>query len=86
MPTEASDFLLDPVVVVRGNGERTIATLEEAADFLRKNLDAAPHANPEGVLWRIEAAISEDEKKHAADAFRGWAQAAELLIGARWRS
>ena len=70
------------LLVKDGANVRVIATLDEASAYVEASTDGE-RANREGVLFRLQAAHTPDEKRVAADAFRGWLDATGLLVEAR---
>jgi hypothetical protein len=75
-----SDFAIDPPVHLNARPQHAIRSLDEAADVVREY--ARDHFNPdtEGVLHRLEGAITFDEAKDAANAFRAWADSKGFLL------
>jgi hypothetical protein len=82
MAERGSDFDGAELVARDGDSVRVIATLDEALAYL-KHEDRMQRANREGVLFRLEAARTADERRDAANAFRGWLDATGLLVEAR---
>jgi len=81
--SDASEALPGVQLLVRdGDGTRLITTLDEALAYVEAQTDA-PHANREGVIFRLESAHTPEEKHDAANAFRGWLDATGRLIEAR---
>lgn len=80
---DTSDALAGIELCVKdGDGMRTVATLDEALAYLQAQ-DGARYANREGVLFRLQSAHTPDQKRAAANAFRGWLDATGLLVTAR---
>jgi hypothetical protein len=80
---DTSDALAGIELRVRdGEGMRTVATLDQALAYLQAQ-DGARYANREGVLFRLQSARTPDEKRDAANAFRGWLDATGLRVAAR---
>ncbi|MDJ1159878.1 hypothetical protein QNA08_16795 [Chelatococcus sp. SYSU_G07232] len=78
-----ADSPIRPKLVVRdGAGEIVIGTLEEALAFIARHELAVRSANRDGTIFRLQAATSAEEKIAANEAFRGWVEAAGLLIRA----
>ena len=71
-----TNFAINPPIHIRGEPNRTVRSLDDAADFIRH----VPRIDDEwpGVLHRLESASSPRDAKEAADAFRAWLEAEEL--------
>ena len=74
-----ADFVFEPPL--RLEGEVTVHTLREAADFARKYLGSRLPRRRDGILKGLEAASGYEKGRDAANAFRHWAWAEGLLLG-----
>ena len=75
-----SGFAIDPPVHLRGQPQQAIRSLDMAAVVVRQH--AREHLDPstEGVLRRLEGAVTLSEARAAAKAFRAWAAQEDILL------
>jgi hypothetical protein len=73
-----ADYVFDPPLVLARHV--VVRTLAQAAAFARAYVDPRRPAARDGVLRRLEAASGLEEERHAADAFRAWAQDEGVLL------
>jgi hypothetical protein len=70
------EFRFDPPLTLKGN--IVVRNLDDAVRFMIGCRDARP-ALQTGVLYRLEGAAGEADERHAGNAFRGWAEAEDLI-------
>jgi hypothetical protein len=72
------EFSFDPPLTLKGN--IVVRNLDDAVRFMIGYRDARRPVLQTSVLYRLEGAAGESEERHAAYAFRGWAEAEGLII------
>jgi hypothetical protein len=75
-----TEFRFDPPLRLAGAPAVTVASLDEAAEFVRAYQGARRPVLQDGVLHQLEGADSGDQQRDAANAFRAWAESEGLLI------
>jgi hypothetical protein len=69
----------DPPLTRKGNV--VVHNLDDAVRFMISYREARRPALQTSVLYRLEGgAASEADERHAGDAFRGWAEAEDLIV------
>jgi hypothetical protein len=76
---DMAEFRFDPPIMVRSNV--AVTTFGEAAALVRSFHGARRPLVQQSVLRRLESARTLEERRAAADAFRGWARTEGLLLG-----
>ena len=69
------EFRFDPPLTPKGN--MVVRNLDDAVRFMIGYRGAR---RPELQLYRLEGAAGKSEERHAAFAFRGWAEAEGLIF------
>ena len=72
------EFRFDPPLTLKGN--IVVRNLDDAVRFMIGYREARRPALQTSVLYRLEGAAGETEERHAGYAFRGWAEAENLII------
>jgi hypothetical protein len=72
------EFSFDPPLTLKGN--IVVRNLDDAVRFMIGYREARRPALQTSVLHRLEGAAGETEECHAGYAFRGWAEAENLII------
>ena len=72
------EFRFDPPLTLKGN--IVVRNLDDAVRFMIGYREARRPELQTSVLHRLEGAAGEPEERHAAYAFRGWAEAEGLII------
>ena len=72
------EFSFDPPLTLKGN--IVVRNLDDAVRFMVGYREARRPELQTSVLHRIEGAAGEAEERRAGDAFRGWAEAENLII------
>ena len=72
------EFRFDPPLTLKGN--IVVHNLDDAVRFMISYREARRPELQTSVLYRLEGAAGESEERHAAYAFRGWAEAEGLII------
>jgi hypothetical protein len=73
-----AEFQFDPPVMLRSNV--AVTTFNAAAAFMRSFHGARRPLVQASVLRRLETARTAEERRVAAEYFRGWAQIEGLLL------
>jgi hypothetical protein len=73
-----TEFRFDPALTLKGNV--VVHNLDDAVRFMVGYRGARRPALQTSVLYRLEGAAGEAEKRHAGYTFRGWAEAEGLII------
>ena len=73
-----TEFRFDPPLTLKGNV--VVRNLDDAVRFMIGYREARRPALQTSVLYRLEGAASEADERHAGDAFRGWAEAEDLIV------
>ncbi len=71
-----SNFAIDPPIPIRGEPDRPVRSLDQAAEFIR-TVPRIDRTWPE-VLRKLESAHTPADAEAAAAAFRAWLEAEEL--------
>jgi hypothetical protein len=72
------EFKFDPPLTLKGNV--VVHNLDEAVRFMIGYREARRPALQTSVLHRLEGAAGEADERHAGDAFRGWAEAEDVIV------
>jgi hypothetical protein len=72
------EFSFDPPLTLKGN--IVVRNLDDAVRFVIGYREARRPELQTSVLHRLEGAAGEAEERGAGDAFRGWAEAENLII------
>jgi hypothetical protein len=72
------EFKFDPPLTLKGNV--VVHNLDEAVRFMIGYREARRPALQTSVLYRLEGAAGEADERHAGDAFRGWAEAEDVIV------
>jgi hypothetical protein len=72
-----TEYTFDPPITLKGN--ILVFTLDDAAAFVRSYKKPKWRTGQQTVLRRLESAVTEDQEKYAADSFRGWAEAEDVI-------
>jgi hypothetical protein len=72
------EFSFDPPLTLKGN--IVVRNLDDAVRFMIGYREALRPEFQTSVLHRLEGAAGEVEERGAGDAFRGWAEAENLII------
>jgi hypothetical protein len=75
---DMAEFRFDPPIMLRSNV--AVTTFGEAAALVRSFHGARRPLVQQSVLRRLESARTLEERRAAADAFRGWARTEGLLL------
>jgi hypothetical protein len=75
-----AEYEFEPPLRLAGTPNVFIESLDEAADYIRAYKTARRPMTQDGVLHRVEAATTAQERRDAADTFRAWAESEGLLI------
>jgi hypothetical protein len=73
-----SEFRFDPPVMLQSNV--AVNTFGEAAAFVRSFHGGRRPLVQQSILRRLESARTLEERRDAADAFRGWARTEGLML------
>ena len=71
------EFRFDPPLTLKGN--IVVRNLDDAVRFVIGYREARRPELQTSVLHRLEGAAGEAEERGAGDAFRGWAEAENLI-------
>jgi hypothetical protein len=75
---DMNEFRFDPPIMLQSNV--AVSTLREAAAFTRSFQGARMPEVQASILRRLESARTAEERRAAADGFRGWAKLEGLLL------
>jgi hypothetical protein len=75
---DMAEFRFDPPIMLQSNV--AVSSFGEAAAFVRSFHGAQRPLVQQSVLRRLEGARTLEERRTAADAFRGWARTEGLLL------
>ena len=81
-----NDFAIEPEIRVRLPGKRdtlSLRSIDAAADFVRERLGRNPNRMWAGVLYRLEAARTNEDAIEAANALRALLEAEGSLLTER---
>jgi hypothetical protein len=78
--SDMSDFAIQPEIHVRVGRGLALRSIDQAAEFARGMAKERNNRLWDGVLYRLEAARTQEEARDAANALRALLEAEDLLV------
>ena len=73
-----AEFTFEPPITLKPG--IVVSTLDDAPAFVRSHQGSRRPPMQQAILRRLERATSAEERREAADAFRGWAVIEGLIV------
>jgi hypothetical protein len=78
--SDMSDFAIQPEIHVRVGRGLALRSIDQVAEFARGMAKERNNRLWDGVLYRLEAARTQEEARDAANALRALLEAEDLLV------
>jgi hypothetical protein len=75
-----AELAIHPLVHLKTHPDEPVRSLEAAAKVVQRHAELPMDRTTEGLLHRLETAVTPEQADEAGKAFRAWANAHDLLL------